>query len=209
MIFEHLSLEFVLFLMFALMAIFSSILVISAKNPIHSVFFLVLVFLNSAALFILLGVEFLALIFIIVYVGAIAILFLFVVMMLNIKLVELNENLFRYLPIGGLMGILFLFEIFLVIESYLTSLNKNTYSNNSLFSMEMWDSTLINISNLQHLGLVLYTDYFFLFLMASLILLVAMIGAIVLTLYIQTNVHRQDVYKQTSRHFSKSILLKN
>ena len=111
--------ESMLFFLFSSIALIASIMVINAKNPVHSVLFLILVFCNSAGLFILLGVEFLAITFIIVYVGAIAILFLFVVMMLNIKLVELNENMLRYLPIGALIGLIFLFEIFLVLENNL------------------------------------------------------------------------------------------
>jgi NADH:ubiquinone oxidoreductase subunit 6 (subunit J) len=198
------NLESILFYGFALLSIGTSMMVISAKNPIHSVFYLVLVFLNGAGLFILLGVEFLAIIFIIVYVGAIAILFLFIVMMLNIKLVELNENMLRYLPIGALIAILFFFEIFLVIDSDLISL----YYNNNDSIMTPWDSNVINFSNLENLGQPIYTYYFHLFWIASLILLVAMVGAIVLTHYLQINVKTQDVFKQSSSHFSKSIILK-
>jgi NADH-quinone oxidoreductase subunit J len=221
------NIESILFYGFALLCIATSIMVISAKNPIHSVFYLVLVFLNGAGLFILLGVEFLAIIFIIVYVGAIAILFLFIVMMLNIKLVELNENMLRYLPIGTLIAIIFFFEIFLLIEDDLISLhpiypifpiseylfmqevgeNLFTMSWNNLL-MISWAALIIGKSNLEFLGYTLYTYYFHLFWIAGLILLVAMIGAIVLTLYSQSNVKSQEVFKQSSSHFSKSIILK-
>ena len=197
--------ESILFYIFSSIALIASIMVINSKNPVHSVLFLILVFCNSAGLFILLGVEFLAITFIIVYVGAIAILFLFVVMMLNIKLVELNENMLRYLPIGALIGIIFLFEIFLVLENNFISLNYNLDSNNINY---IWDNKVTNYTNIELIGNILYTNNFYLFLVASLILLVAMIGAIILTLYMQTNVKRQDVFKQTSRHFSRSILLK-
>jgi len=108
-------------------------MVISAKNPIHSVLFLILVFCNSAGLLMLLGVEFLGIIFIIVYVGAIAILFLFVVMMLNIKLVELNENTLRYLPIGSLIGLIFLFQMFIVLDKDLAPLS-NVYTDITLYN---------------------------------------------------------------------------
>lgn len=199
------NIEYILFYGFAALCLVMSIMVISAKNPIHSVFYLVLVFLNGAGLFILLGVEFLGIIFIIVYVGAIAILFLFIVMMLNIKLVELNENMLRYLPIGALMAIIFFFEIFLLIDNDLISLNY--HSSKDLF-ITSWDSHFINFSNLETLGLHLYTLYFPLFWMASLILLVAMIGAIVLTLHSQVHVKSQEVFKQSSSHFSKSVILK-
>jgi len=197
--------ESMLFFLFSSIALIASIMVINAKNPVHSVLFLILVFLNSAGLFMLLGVEFLAITFIIVYVGAIAILFLFVVMMLNIKLVELNENMLRYLPIGALIGLIFLFEIFLVLENNLVTLN---YAIDSNYLNINWDSKLTSFTNIELIGNILFTNYAYLVLVASLILLVAMIGAIILTLYIQTNVKRQDVFKQTSRHFSRSIILK-
>jgi len=207
------NIEYILFYGFAALCLAMSMMVISAKNPIHSVFYLVLVFLNGAGLFILLGVEFLAIIFIIVYVGAIAILFLFIVMMLNIKLVELNENMLRYLPIGALMAIIFFFEIFLLIDNDLISLNYNpniTLPDEFLKSEFMipWAHHFMNHSNLEILGLHLYTMYFPLFWMASFILLVAMVGAIVLTLHSQVNVKSQEVFKQSSSHFSKSVILK-
>lgn len=200
-----LNFESILFYLFSTIALIASIMVINSKNPVHSVLFLILVFCNSAGLFILLGVEFLAITFIIVYVGAIAILFLFVVMMLNIKLVELNENMLRYLPIGALIGIIFLFEIFLVLENNFISLN---YKIDPETVNYVWDNKITNYTNIELIGNILYTNNFYLFLVASLILLVAMIGAIILTLYMQTNVKRQDVFKQTSRHFSRSIILK-
>ena len=106
-----------LFYFFSTLSILSGIMVIRAKNPVHSVLFLILVFCNVSGLLILLGLDFFAMVFLVVYVGAIAVLFLFVVMMLNIKLVEINENILRYLPIGGLIGLIFLFEIFLIIDS--------------------------------------------------------------------------------------------
>lgn len=197
--------EYILFYGFAILCLAMSMRVISANNPIHSVFYLVLVFLNGAGLFILWGVEFLAIVFIIVYVGAIAILFLFIVMMLNIKLVELNENMLRYLPIGAFMAIIFFFEIFLLMDNDFISLNFYKTQDFFIFS---WDPLFISFSNLEILGLYIYTLYFSLFWMASLILLVAMIGAIVLTLHSQINVKSQDVFKQSSSHFSNSIILK-
>ena len=109
--------DHLLFYLFSSVAILSGIMVIRARNPVHSVLFLIFVFCNVAGLLILLGLDFFAMIFLVVYVGAIAVLFLFVVMMLNIKLVEINENILRYLPIGGLIGLIFLFEIFLIVDS--------------------------------------------------------------------------------------------
>jgi len=116
------TIEAALFYLFSSIALISGVLVISSRNPIHSVLFLILVFCNATGLLLLLEVEFLAMLFLMVYVGAIAVLFLFVVMMLNIRLTELNESILRYLPVGGFIGLIFLFEIFLVVESDLTPL---------------------------------------------------------------------------------------
>lgn len=196
--------EYLLFLFLGLLMIYGSLMVISAQNPIHSVLYLILVFFASSAFFISLGVEFLGIIFMIVYVGAIAILFLFVVMMLNIKLIEFNENLLRYLPLGGIIGIIFLIELFLILDENYTFLIEPV--NNYYYTA--WINHFYNFTNIELLGLVLYTKYFYLFLMAGLILLVAMIGAIVLTLYFQLNLKRQNVFKQTSRHFSRAIILR-
>lgn len=203
------NIEFLLFYGFALLCITSSMMVISAKNPIHAVFYLVLVFLNGAGLFILLGVEFLAMIFIIVYVGAIAILFLFIVMMLNIKLVELHENMLRYLPIGALMAIIFFFEIFLLMDLDMISgyINASTHAKHGLY-MIPWEYYIFHGNPLEILGYPLYTYFFHFFLIAGFILLVAMIGAIVLTLYAPDHMKSQEVFKQSSSHFSKSIILK-
>ena len=153
--------ESILFYLFSGIALIASIMVINSKNPVHSVLYLILVFCNSAGLFILLGVEFLAITFIIVYVGAIAILFLFVVMMLNIKLVELNENMLRYLPIGALIGVIFLFEIFLVLENNLISLNYNLDPN---IINNVWDNKVTSYTNIELIGNILYTNNFYLFL---------------------------------------------
>jgi len=198
--------ELLLFYGFATLAIAFSVMVISAKNPIHSVFYLVLVFLNAAGLFILLGAEFFSIIFIIVYVGAIAILFLFIVMMLDIKLVELNENMLRYIPLGAFVAILFFFEVFLLLDSGLTTLNQWTLNS----TLTSWDATFYSFSNLEILGFTLFTSHFFLVWIASFILLVAMIGAIVLTVHSDRVPHLlvQSVFKQSSSHFSKSTILK-
>ena len=181
-------------------------MVISAKNPIHSVFYLVLVFLNTAVLFLFLGLEFFAIIFIIVYVGAIAILFLFVVMMLNIKLVEINENMLRYIPLGSLIGLIFMIEILLMLDHDFVLLH---FTKNINEIMVFWDIKYIKWENLASLGQVLYINYIYFFILAGIILLVAMIGAIVLTLHFQSNIKRQDVFLQTSRHFKKSIKWNN
>lgn len=203
------NLDQIFFTCFGGLTILASLLVISSINPIHSVLFLIIVFCNSSALLIYLGAEFLAIIFIIVYVGAIAILFLFVVMMLNIKLVELSENTLRYLPIGAIIGIIFLFEIFIVVENELKSIEAVLpLLENKLEIPIILNTQIGSLSNIQHLGQIIYTNLFPCFLLASIILLVSMIGAITLTLHQQLNVNRQDVFKQTSRHFIRSIKLK-
>ena len=180
-------------------------MVIQAKNPVHSVLFLILVFFNAAGLLILLGLDFFAMIFLVVYVGAIAVLFLFVVMMLNIKLAEINEKRLRYLPVGGFLGLLFLFEIFLIVDNDLIPLigNAGEYSPESGFTQ--WALFVDSLTNIEALGLLIYTFYFAFFLMASLILLVAMIGAIVLTMHKGVLVKRQQVFQQNTREFAKTI----
>jgi NADH-ubiquinone oxidoreductase chain 6 len=194
-----------LFFFFSFLMLASSVMVIGAKNPIHSVLFLILVFCNATGLLILLEVEFLAMIFLVVYVGAIAVLFLFVVMMLNIKIIELSENLFLYLPIGAFVAMIFLFEIFLVIDTDLIPVFSKT--SGDLINFVDWTSKVNYTSNIAQLGNMMYTYYFYLFLVASLILLVAMIGAIMLTLHRNKQVKRQEIYKQISRDFNKTVVI--
>lgn len=197
-------LENVLFYFFSGVSIFCGLMVIGSKNPIHSILSLILVFCNVAGLLILLEVEFLAMMFLVVYVGAIAILFLFVVMMLNIKLVELQENVIRYLPIGGLIGVIFLVEVFLVLDRNLVTA-PDTNPSKMLIN---WTSEVSNITNIEAFGEVLYTHYFYLFLIASMILLVSMIGAIVLTLHHREDVKKQDIFQQIARDLEEPIVLR-
>lgn len=190
-----------LFYLFSSILLLSGIMVIQARNPVHSVLFLILVFFNAAGLLILLGLDFFAMIFLVVYVGAIAVLFLFVVMMLNIKIAEINEKRLRYLPIGGVLGILFLFEVLLIVDNDLIPL---------LFYPEElqfinWSDTIQTVSNIQAVGNLVYTYYFYFFLMASIILLVAMIGAIVLTMQKGIRIKRQQVFLQNTRDFAKTV----
>jgi len=184
----------IIFYFYAILAIISAIMVVAAINPIHSVLFLILVFLNSAALLILLEVDFLAITFIIVYVGAIAVLFLFVVMMLNIKVILSNINLLRYLPIGAIIVLLFLFEIFIVINYDLVPMLNDSIQQ-SLNNIE-WTNEINSLTNIQAIGMVIYTQYYDLFIISGFVLLVAMIGAIVLTLNINQNIKRQQVFQQ-------------
>jgi NADH-quinone oxidoreductase subunit J len=189
--------EQILFYLFAFIAVISAIMVISAANPVHSVFFLILVFVNTAAILLMLQVEFIAMILLVVYVGAIAVLFLFVVMMLNIRLVELHENVIRYLPIGGLIGIIFFLEIFIIIRKSDIILGNNA---SILVGPVNWAENLHTLTNIESLGNLIYTHYYLYFLIAGLILLVAMVGAIVLTLQKSSfESIKQNVHDQVSR----------
>jgi len=195
---RHMEFELLLFYTFALLSFISAVMVIASKNPVHSVLFLILVFLNAAGFLLLLQVEFLALLFLIVYVGAIAVLFLFVVMMLNIKI--LDENISRYLPIGGLIVLMFMSEILLIVRGDLVS------SVGSVdFQIGNWSGNIAALHNIEVIGLLLYTHYFALFLVASMILLVAMIGAIVLTMHPRRGLKRQDEFRVSSRSFENTI----
>lgn len=196
-----------LFYFFASLALISGLMVIQARNPVYSVLFLILVFFNTAGLLILLGLDFFAMIFLVVYVGAIAVLFLFVVMMLNIKLAEINEKRLRYLPIGGLLGILFLLEIFLIVDNDLIPLLFKQYFSDNLSqtTFTQYSGLVENLTNIESVGILVYTYYFYYFLIASLILLVAMIGAIVLTMHKGVYVNKQTVFVQNLREFGKTV----
>ena len=178
------------FYLFSALAIASAVMVISSRNPVHSVLFLILCFFNGAGLFILLGAEFLAMILIVVYVGAVAVLFLFVVMMLDVDFVELRQGMLNYLPVGGAIGLIVLAELALVVGSWAV----DPASVRTIASPAPG-----NISNTEALGRILYTDYIYYFQAAGLVLLVAMIGAIVLTLRHKVGVKRQNVADQVAR----------
>ena len=201
-----------LFYLFSSLALTSGVMVIGARNPVHSVLFLILVFFNGAGLLVLLQLDFFAMIFLVVYVGAIAVLFLFVVMMLNVRLTEMNERRLRYLPIGGLLGFLFLAEVFLIVDNDLIPPLGSREVSLSLFPDLLspagwtgWSQLVEPLTPLEAVGGLIYTYYFYLFLIASLILLVAMIGAIVLTLHKGVNVKRQEVFQQNTREFAKTV----
>ncbi len=187
----------VFFYMFALILVLSSIFVILAKNPVHSVFFLILAFFNATGLFVLMGAEFLAMLLLIVYVGAVAVLFLFVVMMLNIDFKSLRTGMMRNASLGILVGVILLAEIIFSIFGMHFGENKKLAVELSVIAPE--------IENTRLLGRVLYTDYIYLFQTAGLILLVAMVGAIVLTHRKRQNVRKQNVIKQVLRNRNESI----
>lgn len=188
------------FYFFAAIVLLSAVQVIFARNPVHSVLFLILAFFSSAGLFILQGAEFLAMVLVIVYVGAVAILFLFVVMMLNVGSLPLKEGLVRYGTIGAMVGGLLLAELILVVTNWGMSTS---------FTPAQPIPDPSQRTNTQALGDVLYTDYLLLFQTAGLILLVAMVGAIVLTLRKRSGVKRQDIAKQNLRTVDQSIEMKS
>ena len=183
------------FYLFAIVTVFSGIMVISSRNPVHSVLYLILAFFNSAGLFVLLGAEFVAMILVIVYVGAVAVLFMFVVMMLDIDYIEMRRGFQKYLPIGALIGIVLLAELVLVGMGW------------GLQGVVITDPAtaipaLDQMTNTEALGSLIYTKYIFLFQMAGLILLVAMIGAIVLTHRKRPGVKKQNINEQVMRRRS-------
>ena len=197
------------------LCLISAFLVVTSKNPIHSVFFLVFLFFNTAGLLILLGVEFLAMLFLIVYVGAVAVLFLFVMMMLNIKISESSNSIYRYLPIGLFLSILFLFEIFIIVEGDLNSIEMFRFTQakyllleNQFLNNVCWVDNVIASSNVDVIGSVLFTFNVYFFIITSFILLVSMIGAITLTLHRRSDIRRQEIFKQLQRDFERATVLK-
>ncbi len=184
------------FYAFAAILIASAVMVVTARNPVHSVLFLILAFFNAAGLFLIAGAEFLAMILVIVYVGAVAVLFLFVVMMLDIDFAQLREGFQRYAPIGAVIGGILLIELFMAVtvwrfapEATALRLNPNPQG----------------LTNAEALGRILYTDHIYLFQAAGLVLLVAMIGAIVLTLRERPGTRRQNIAEQVARSGSVAL----
>ena len=178
------------FYLFSAICIASALMVIASRNPVHSVLFLILAFVNAAGLFLLLGAEFLAMILVVVYVGAVAVLFLFVVMMLDVDFAELREGFLQYLPVGALIGIVLLAEILLVVGAWTIGGGTPRVAAAPIPA---------GVSNTEAIGLVLYTKYIYYFQAAGLVLLVAMIGAIVLTLRHKEGVKRQNISDQVAR----------
>jgi len=186
------------FYLFAGVAVASAFAVIAARNPVHSVLFLILTFFNGAALFVLLGAELLALIMVVVYVGAVAVLFMFVVMMLNIDFIELREGVQKYLPIGGVIGIILLIELLLVAGGWYMAPQAAQAVAAPMPDLGVADNT-------SALGHLLYTQYVYLFEAAGMILLIAMVGAIVLTHRTRPGVRKQVIADQVARRPGNSI----
>ncbi len=186
------------FYMFSFTVVASAVMVISARNPVHSVLFLILAFFNSAGLFVLLGAEFLAMILIVVYVGAVVVLFMFVVMMLDINYVQLRQGFLHYLPLGAMIGLVLLGEMLVIIGGWTLAPEVAETVSHSIQAPDL-------TSNTQALGELLYTHYIYLFQAAGMILLVAMIGAIVLTHRRREGVRKQRIADQIARRAEETV----
>ena len=189
------------FYLFSAVTVFAAVMVISSKNPVHSVLFLILAFFNSAGLFVLLGAEFLAMILVVVYVGAVAVLFMFVVMMLDINIAELKHGFLQYLPLGGVVGLILLLELILSLGGFIIS-------SQSQSSIAAPRPNANEVTNTEAIGNLIYTNYIYFFQAAGLILLVAMIGAIVLTHRSRENVRKQNISDQINRRPQDTIEIK-
>ena len=189
------------FYLFAAVTVASGVMVISARNPVHSVLFLILAFFNAAGLFVLMGAEFIAMVLVIVYVGAVAVLFLFVVMMLDINFVELRQGFLQYLPIGALIGIVLMAELVLVFAGW-------AFAPEETMTLASPTPPPAETTNTHALGKILYTDYIYAFQAAGVILLIAMIGAIVLTLRAREGVRKQRIADQLRRGRADAVEIK-
>lgn len=190
------SIANIIFYLFSSVLVASALAVVTMRNPVHSVLFLILAFFNAAGLFILLGAEFLAMLLVIVYVGAVAVLFLFVVMMLNVSVERFRQGLSKYSRIGALVALVILLELgFIYING----------SDSLVFGSQIASPINYGITNTQSLGRVIYTDYLLLFQASGLVLLVAMIGAIVLTFTPRDKMRKQNIAQQNSRKPSKTM----
>ncbi len=190
------------FYLFATITVASAVMVISSRNPVHSVLFLILAFFNSAGLFLLLGAEFLAMILVIVYVGAVAVLFMFVIMMLDINFVEMRQGFLNYLPLGGLIGLVLLFELLFIVGGWVLSPE-------AVGTAAAPAPAADAMTNTHALGELIYTHYIYLFQAAGLILLVAMIGAIVLTHRRRKGVRKQRIADQLARRAEETVELRD
>jgi NADH-quinone oxidoreductase subunit J len=200
-LFLKMSLNMILFYLFSSILLLSAFMVITVENTVYSVLFLVLCFVMAASLLFLLETEFMSLIFIIIYVGAISVLFLFVIMMLNIKIINPIKDILKYFPIGYFLGVIFFVEIlFIIFENY----KYNPYANNFLYNYNInWFNKIDSITDIEALGQILYTYYIPQFLISGSILLLAVIGSVILTLTYKDidkkDEKKQDTFRQISR----------
>jgi NADH-quinone oxidoreductase subunit J len=203
------QLESILFYIFSSIALVSALMVIFAQNPVHSILFLILTFCNSSFIMFLIGAEFLGLMFIMVYVGAIAVLFLFVIMMLDIRRRSKEKSFYSDIFLTIIVGIIFFIEMFFMIESTYTAYDAFLESNINVGYVDLYYAVKFKVlGGLKVIGLLLYTKYSFYFFISGLVLLVAMIGAIILTLNKNENIKRQSDFIQLNRDFRSSVFLK-
>ena len=189
------------FYLLAAVAVMSGLLVVTARNPVHSVLWLILAFFSSAGLFVLLGAEFLAMLLVVVYVGAVAVLFLFVVMMLDVDFLKLREGYARYLPIGAVIAAVLLVEMIVVSSAVIQG--------GATAGLAAPGAPDADMSNIEAIGRVLYTDYIYFFQAAGIVLLIAMIGAITLTLRHKPHIKRQNITDQVNRSAAKAMEIKS
>ncbi|NJC42239.1 NADH-quinone oxidoreductase subunit J [Brevundimonas alba] len=192
-------LQGIAFYLLAAVAVVGGLMVVTAKNPVHSVLWLILTFFSSAGLFVLLGAEFLAMLLVVVYVGAVAVLFLFVVMMLDVDFVRLREGYARYLPLAAIVAGVLLAEMIMI---------SLVVVNGGAASDAVAPATAVDMTNAEAIGRVLYTDYVYIFQAAGIVLLIAMIGAIVLTLRHKPNIKRQKAHDQVNRDRKTAVEVK-
>jgi NADH-quinone oxidoreductase subunit J len=190
--------EGLVFYLFAAITVASGVMVIASRNPVHSVLFLILAFFNAAGLFLLLGAEFLAMVLVVVYVGAVAVLFMFVVMLLDINYLRLREGFLQYLPTGAVIGLILLAELVMLVGSW-------SFAPSAPLSVGSRTPDIGVVTNTDALGRLIYTDYAYLFQVAGLILLVAMIGTIMLTHRTRTDLRRQNIARQNARTKESSV----
>lgn len=202
------TLQLVLFYLLAAVTVASAVMVVSARNAVHSVLFLILAFFNCAGLFILIGAEFLAMVLVVVYVGAVAVLFMFVVMMLDVNFVRMRQGVLQYLPVGLLVGLVLLAELILVAGSWAVGPVGGDQPV-AATAAAVAAGAARPVTNTQAIGILLYTDYFYLFQAAGAILLVAIIGAITLTLRPrQPGLRKQDIGRQVGRRPAETVELR-
>lgn len=201
------SIDVLAFYVFAAAAIASALMVVASKNPVHSVLFLISAFISAAGLFVLMGAEYLAMLLIVVYVGAVAVLFLFVVMMLDVDFVEMKQGFLQYLPIGGALAAVVVFELILVVSVWAFPSDVELARAHPAPTAAETVADPNGPTNIEALGLILYTDYIHYFQIAGIVLLVAMIGAIILTFRTREGVKKQDAAAQIGRKREEGVEL--
>jgi NADH-quinone oxidoreductase subunit J len=201
------SIAEIAFFLFAAAAIGSGLMVISSRNPVHSVLFLICAFISTAGLFVLMGAEYLAMLLLVVYVGAVAVLFLFVVMMLDVDFVELKQGFLRYMPLGGAIAAIVVVELIMVAAVWVFPSEEDLKRAHPVPTGPETVTHPIGPNNIEAIGSILYTDYVHYFQIAGIVLLIAMIGAIVLTFRVRTGVRKQDAWAQIGRKREEGVEL--